>query len=78
MRYLYGCVGIMMHVIIMLMVVSSAKELYGDCEYDCESQSIAIEEEQQQKPVLHASVVRLRSESKGCALANSPRVYPLR
>ena len=60
----------------MLIVVSSAKELYGDCEHYCESHS--INEEQQQKPVLHASVIRLHSQSKGCALANSPSVYPLR
>ena len=72
----YRCVGLMMYIINMLIVVSSAKELYGDCQDDSESHS--IEKEHQQKPVLHASVVRLRSESKGCALANSPRVYPLR
>ena len=34
--------------------------------------------ENEQTEVLHASVVRLRSDAQKCALANSPNKYPLR
>ena len=59
--------------------VTASSELFGkQCHQNCASASTSSHNDCEQEPVLHASVVRLRSETHKCALANSPKFYPIR
>ena len=63
----------------MTFIVTSSSELFSkQCHQNCASASTSSHNDCEQEPVLHASVVRLRSETHKCALANSPKFYPIR
>ena len=59
--------------------VTASSELFGkQCYQNCVSASTSSHNDFEHELVLHASVVRLRSETHKCALANSPKFYPIR
>ena len=61
--------------ILLSFVVTASSEVVGaEGENKCEG----AEDQHQHGQVLHASVVRLRSDMRKCVLANSPKFYPIR